>query len=217
MRKLIDFVLANGSALALFLITIYLAFGGYGACVHTVKYYQKIGEMSELARQNMEKIVNLNRQISNLEQYSAQIMRKNEQLMQRIAQLEQELLAGAQKIEQLEKSRPAYPADCEPIVSHMQKEINVWKEQFSLAIADRDAWKERAMNFQALYENGQEIRLYQEEQIKLLGSQIVKQEEIIKILQREANFSLIKNRVFQAGAVLIGAVLVLGLIRGASK
>jgi len=213
MKRLIDFILANASVLALALIIVYLAFGGYGACVHTAKYYQKIGEMNQLVKENIRKIDFLNQQIYQLEQQNILIQKRNEILTQKISQLEQSLAIGAKKIEELEKARPNYPAECEPIVDHLTQEIEAWKNQFSLAIADRDAWKEKALNFQALYENAEKINGYQKEQIEALGVQIAKQNEIIKELNKQVKFSIFKEKAFQISAVIVGGLIIYNLIK----
>jgi peptidoglycan hydrolase CwlO-like protein len=213
MKRLIDFILANASVLALALIIIYLAFGGYGACVHTAKYYQKIGEMNQLVKENIRKIDFLNRQIYQLEQQNVVIQKKNELLTQKITQLEQSLAAGAKRIEELEKTRPNYPAECQPVVDHLTQEIEAWKNQFSLAIADRDAWKEKALNFQILYENAEKISGYQKEQIEALGAQIAKQNEIIRELNKQVKFSIFKEKAFRAGAVIVGGLIIYNLMK----
>jgi septal ring factor EnvC (AmiA/AmiB activator) len=213
MKRLIDFILANASVLALALIIVYLAFGGYGACVHTAKYYQKIGEMNQLVKENIRKIDFLNRQIYQLEQQNITIQKKNELLAQKISQLEQSLAAGAKRIEELEKTRPNYPAECQPIVDHLSQEIEAWKSQFSLAIADRDAWKEKALNFQTLYENAEKINGYQKEQIEALGAQIAKQNDVIRELNKQVKFSIFKEKAFQISAVIVGGLIIYSLMK----
>jgi len=190
----------------------YLILGGAESCAKG-KLNQKLGELREAMKIYSAQVEIMGRKISEFQEQNEEILRRNKKLTEKISELEEKLSAGQKKIEELEKTRPEYPEECKPIVEHLTGEIEAWKSQFSLAIADRDAWKEKALNFSLAQQNSEKIIEFQKNQIGILSVEILKQNEIIEEMKRQARISSIKGKTFQAATIVAGGIILFSLMK----
>jgi len=153
---------------------------------------------------------------------------ENRSLADQIAALKTEakdnataLQVGLEEAKKLADARPPAPVECKEIITYMQKEIDAYVANFSLAIRDRDTWKAIAGDFDLAYQNQVKIStnlqatvLNLQTTVDLISSDSAMKSEIIKDLQKEIKINQFKSHLFVGGmvAIVIG-VTILGVMK----
>ncbi len=91
--------------------------------IYYKNYYDMIDKNTELQKKN------------------AELQNKIDEAIKKAADLEKKVEEKQKLISELEKERPTTPAECKEVVEHYLKEIDVWKESFSLVSQERDYYK----------------------------------------------------------------------------
>lgn len=175
-----------------------------------------------------EKIAELNlsvqkhsQEIRVLNETNRALTEENKGLIERINKLREDTQANSIAIEdgvaaakELAANRPEAPEECAQIIEHMGQEIEQWKENFSLAIKDRDTWKSIAGDFNLAYENQVAISVNLQKTIDMVSADSTLKDAIIKDLQKDLKVSNIKGKIAIGGvvAVVVGAVI-FGLLK----
>jgi len=147
--------------------------------------------------------------------------KENESLVKEISGLKEEseahsaaIARGMKEAKELADNRPPAPVECKEIVEYMQKEIDAYVENFSLAIRDRDTWKTIAGDFDLAYQNQVKITVNLQTTIDLVSSDSRLKDEIIKDLQKDLKISKVKGNLFAGGMVaIVVAAVIFGMFK----
>ena len=205
MNKLTEYLKTN--ALIIGLIGL-LIFGGLRYCSNDKALNQRIGAMQE-------SVLRTTAEVTKLQIINAEIKEQNKKILQVNAILKEESIAtnvamkeGLVRIKQLQANRPEAPPECQPIIIAMQVEIDEWKNQFNLAITDRDNWQQQANNFEMAYKNEVTVSTNLQISYDLVLSDSFKKSEIIKDLQKSFSFKSLESTALIIVIVVVGGYLV---------
>ncbi len=174
---------------------------------------EKKAELWALQKIHIEEKAKAEKTIKEMEQRIATISEQNKVLSQKSKNLEIQLAEGERKIKELEAARPSYPEECREIVNHLQREIEAWKKQFSLAIEDRDIWKKSSLLAEEKYQAQKIVTEQKEKIIEQLIEEGRAHEEVIKSLQKTLIIEKTKAKLFGGSAILVGGILLFSLIK----
>ena len=142
-----------------------------------------ISEFQKNYKEVQQKNEELKKENSLLEKNYQEILKKAEEASKKIEE-------SKNRIAELEKQRPATPPECQEIVAHYLKEIEEWKNAFSLVSEERDYYKFTLVpNLQLQIKNYQTIVSSLEERLDL-SSRLL---ENNKYLMRDMRSSLMVN------------------------
>jgi hypothetical protein len=203
MDKIIKFIASNAIGIILIIIVLALAFGG-GSAV-----YKKIGALEESERNTAQQVVALTESNQLLQKQNIELLRDNAEIKATSEKTNAELRAGMESLKKQAEARPAFPPECTEIVNYMQGEIDNWAKQFSLAIKDRDDWKQSSSNFELAYNNQVIITTNVQNMRDLEFKDSLKKTEIIKDLQHKLNF----NKYEKIGGIVLFTLVVISLVK----
>ena len=147
--------------------------------------------------------------------------KENEALLQKIDDLKNAtnknavaIKDGVEEAKKLAANRPPVLEECKEIVGYMQKEIDAYVKNFSIAIKDRDDWKEIAGNFSLALENQVKVSAGLQVSLDLVQSDSLLKNEIIKDLKRQSALRKLTANVLVGSTIAITiAVVIFGFFR----
>jgi len=142
--------------------------------------------------------------------------KENEGLKEDITELRKEAKANSLEIKKgveyskkLTADRPPILEECREIVGYIQKEIDAYVANFSLAIRDRDTWIQVSDKWNLAYDNQVKISINLTSAMSLIVSDSLKKDEAIKSLNKNLKLSRAKNYLIGGGMVAIVIVAVI--------
>lgn len=214
MNNLMKFVNENLTLVIVVAISTVLLFGNIGSCNSQKKLYTAVGELKQMTASNAETIKGLKEDNGKLDAANKTLLISIQELKKKSDDTNKVIKDNSKIIKELRETRPAYDAVCQPIVDHMQLEIDKITENFNLTIYDRDTWMQNAYNNEIGWKNEHQVRLNLDNEIKLMAQESAKKDEVIQKMQKAVNASAFKSYIIIGGtaAVVIGAVII-GLIK----
>ena len=178
------------------------------------KSSEKIAVLNESVRQHTIEIHRLSEVNNVLADENRALAVEINQLKATSEATAKEIKEGVQKSTDLARERPPAPEECEEIVNYMQREIDIWKDNFSLAIKDRDTWKTIAEDFDLAYQNQVAITLNLQKAMDMLSTDSLLKDDIIKELRKELKVNNLTKNIF-AGSImgLLAIVVLLGFLK----
>jgi len=159
-------------------------------------YYSMLIKNNELQKQNIE------------------LQKKVDEAIKKTADLEKTIEEKQNRISELEKERPTTPVGCEEVVAHYLKEIDVWKESFSLVSQERDYFK--LTIYPAVVEENKNLNLT----VVNLQNQLNEANNLLEIqkkLMDETKKELSKNnsvfKITKITAGILAGVLIYSLVK----
>ena len=146
---------------------------------------------------------------------------ENRVLVEKIEKLKQEtkensvaITKGVAEAQRLANNRPPAPVECKEIIEYMQKEIDAYVYNFSLAIRDRDTWKTIAQDFDLAYQNQVKVTVNLQTAVNLINQDSILKDEIIKDLKKDLAIRKIKGSLIAGGMVaVIVAAVIFGMLK----
>jgi septal ring factor EnvC (AmiA/AmiB activator) len=191
--------------LAVFVILSFLNMG---------KTNQKIAELNQSIKEHTKIIEQLSSENHALNETNDALVEKIEGLKKETESNSAAIEQGVKDAKELANNRPPAPVECKEIIEYMQKEIDAYVENFSLAIRDRDTWKQIASDFDLAYQNQKKITINLQTTIDLISSDSLLKDEVIKSLKKDLTINKLKGGVIAGGmvAILIG-MMIYGMLK----
>jgi septal ring factor EnvC (AmiA/AmiB activator) len=191
--------------LAVFVILSFLNMG---------KTNQKIAELNQSIKEHTKIIEQLSSENHALNETNDALVDKIEGLKKETESNSAAIEQGVKDAKELANNRPPAPVECKEIIEYMQKEIDAYVENFSLAIRDRDTWKQIASDFDLAYQNQKKITINLQTTIDLISSDSLLKDEVIKSLKKDLTINKLKGGVIAGGmvAILIG-LMIYGMLK----
>jgi hypothetical protein len=208
MANVINFVNTNFKWIIIAAISFVLIFGNLSSCNNQKKLYEKIGELTQITQNNAKVIGELKDDNAKLDAANKTLLFSIEELKKTSESTNKKIDNNSNDIKKLRETRPEYDAVCQPIVDHMQAEIDKITENFNLAIYDRDTWMQNTYNAELGWKNEHKIVLNKNEEIRLMAEESAKKDEVMKEMQKT-----IKNKGLKANIIVGGMVaIVVGFV-----
>ena len=169
---------------------------------------EQIAALNESVKINTAQIKVLNIENQKLTESNQVLITSNKQLTDQTRANSLAIKQGVEDAKILAANRPTYPEECKPVVEYMQKEINAYVYNFSLAIKDRDTWKQLSDNWNLAYNNQVKITINTQTAMGLVVSDSVKKDEIIKNLNKKLTVNKIQRWALSGGIAAILATVV---------
>jgi len=195
------------------LIFVFLIFNQTRGCYEARKSKQLSeieGRLQSYQEETAKKEAEMSKALLEREKKIEALERKNEVLKSESDEINKQIIEKSKKIKELEREGEILE-NKDQIIFNLKAQVKEWQDQFSLAIKDRDNWKEQALNYK--------VALYKAElSVEELKENLQRKDNIIKtfegisiekdkkIKRLELTFTL-KNVLYTGGGFLFGYLL----------